>query len=454
MHTRNLLFFCVFAMSLADVVLAQTTVPLTVEEGVPLPLILTNKLPYKQNAPITARLVEPVFAFDREVIPSGTEVLGRITGFQAAPRWRRVMAILSGDLTPLREPRMSFDAIVLKSGTRIPIQTSVVPGSDTLVRFDRSAPQRRKGHVASAAATAREEIGVRKRAVIAAVKTPGKMERLKDMAWGFAPYHPQSVPSGSRFKATLLASLQFGTATLEASRMNEIGSEPPGEAVAFARLATDLNSGTTHHGEPVEAVLSRPLVSSGGALIFPEGSRLHGTVVQARAARRWHRNGQLAFMFTRIEPPSSIAWTAPAVQEVEGRLESVEVDSRDMSNVQLDEEGGVAITQSKRRFITPAVALMMASRAGDDGDRDRFAEGHARVAAYHSNFRNNFAGRMVGGGIGFGLVGTALGRISRPFGVALGFYGAGRSLYMNVIARGQEVHFPMDTPVEIRFGQR
>ncbi len=115
MHTRNLLFFCVFAMSLADVVLAQTTVPLTVEEGVPLPLILTNKLPYKQNAPITARLVEPVFAFDREVIPSGTEVLGRITGFQAAPRWRRVMAILSGDLTPLREPRRSFDAIVLKS---------------------------------------------------------------------------------------------------------------------------------------------------------------------------------------------------------------------------------------------------------------------------------------------------------------------------------------------------
>ena len=240
MDTRNLLFFCVFAMSLADVVLAQTSVPLILEQGLPLPLILTNKLPYKQNAPITARLVEPVFAFDREVIPSGTEVLGRITGFQAAPRWRRVMAILSGDLTPLREPRMSFDAIVLKSGTRIPIQTSVVPGSDTLVRFDRSAPQRRKGRVASAAATAREEIGVRKRAVIAAVKTPGKMERLKDMAWGFAPYHPQSVPSGSRFKDTLLAPLEFGTATLEASRMNEIGSEPPGETVAFARLATDL----------------------------------------------------------------------------------------------------------------------------------------------------------------------------------------------------------------------
>jgi len=189
MRTRNLLFSCVFAMSLTDVVLAQTSVPLILEKGVPLPLILTNKLPYKQNAPITARLVEPVFAFDREVIPSGTEVLGRITGFQAAPKWRRVMAILSGDLTPLREPRISFDVLVLKSGTRIPIQTSVAPGSDTLVRFDGSAPQRRKGRVASAAATAREEIGVRKRAVIAAVKTPGKMERLKDMAGGFAPNH-------------------------------------------------------------------------------------------------------------------------------------------------------------------------------------------------------------------------------------------------------------------------
>jgi hypothetical protein len=30
----------------------------------------------------------------------------------------------------------------------------------------------------------------------------------------------------------------------------------------------------------------------------------------------------------------------------------------------------------------------------------------------------------------------------------------GRSVYSNVVARGQEVSFPVDTPIEIRFGSR
>ena len=34
----------------------------------------------------------------------------------------------------------------------------------------------------------------------------------------------------------------------------------------------------------------------------------------------------------------------------------------------------------------------------------------------------------------------------------LGFYGSGRSIYSNVVARGQEVTFPMNTAIEIRFG--
>jgi hypothetical protein len=45
-----------------------------------------------------------------------------------------------------------------------------------------------------------------------------------------------------------------------------------------------------------------------------------------------------------------------------------------------------------------------------------------------------------------------LGRLSRPFGVGLGLYGAGRSIYLNIIARGQEVTFPLNTPIEVRFG--
>jgi len=65
----------------------------------------------------------------------------------------------------------------------------------------------------------------------------------------------------------------------------------------------------------------------------------------------------------------------------------VEVESKEMGNVQLDEEGGVAIAESKSRFVAPAIALMMASRAGDDGHQDpgELAPGQTSI------YRNNLA---------------------------------------------------------------
>src|SRR6202007_2884196 len=60
---------------------------LVVPEGAPLRVILTEKLRFRLNQPVHARIVEPVYSFDREVLPEGAEVLGHITGFKSAPRW-------------------------------------------------------------------------------------------------------------------------------------------------------------------------------------------------------------------------------------------------------------------------------------------------------------------------------------------------------------------------------
>ena len=110
-------------------VVSQTE-PLVVQGGVPLRLILTDKLRFKLNQPVHARIVEPVYAFDREVLPSGTEVLGRITGFQDASRWIRIAALLGGNFTPLREPQLTFDTLMLNDHKSISIRTSVSVGSD------------------------------------------------------------------------------------------------------------------------------------------------------------------------------------------------------------------------------------------------------------------------------------------------------------------------------------
>src|SRR5581483_4843582 len=112
-----------------------------------------------------------------------------------------------------------------------------------------------------------------------------------------------------------------------------------------------------------------PVFTEDKHLIFPEGTRLVGSVVQSRPARRWHRNGTLAFMFTGIDPPASAVSGTPGIQQIEGRLDSVEVDSSS-GNVKLDEEGGATVQNSNTRFIAPAVAALLAMRTTDGRDHE------------------------------------------------------------------------------------
>lgn len=407
-------------------------------------VIVTGKLRFKENEPVHARTVEPVFAFDREVVPPGTEVSGRIESLDPVARGRRVAAILGGDFTPLRDPRIEFDTLVLKDGRRIPLQTQVTPGSGTVVRFD-AAKGQKKGKIANAKQIARDQLDARKRAAIEAVRAPGKMQRLGDVLLARLPYHPQSWPAGTRLNAELLAPLDFGTASIPAAQLSEFGAQPTSDSTVHAWLITDLDSRTATKGAAVEAILSRPLFTGDHHLVYPEGSRLRGTVVQARAARYWHRNGQLRFAFQNIEPPATGIQPAQATRRVEGQLESVEVGGKD--KMAMDSEGGTKVTSSKTRFIAPVVTVMLAGR-GLDRDRD-LVNGTPTGA-----IRSNAGGQAVAGAVGFGLIGAGIAQISRPVSAVIGFYGAGWSVYSNIIGRGREVRFPTDTPIEVRFGSR
>src|SRR5207244_2563072 len=125
---------------------------------------------------------------------------------------------------------------------------------------------------------------------------------------------------------------------------------------------------------------------------------------------------------------------APIMKEIEGRLEGVEVNRKE-GPVQIDEEGGAAAASSKKRFLAPAIMMVLAINGGEGPEPVRVH--HVPTGAY----RNSYGTRLISGGIGFGLLGSALGRLLGPVGPILGFYGAGRSVYSNVVARGQEVSF-------------
>ena len=113
MFVRKFVFAFALLVSLAGAAYPQalldtTVIPLTVDQDFPLQVTLTEPLHFKQNESVRARIVEPVYAFDREVIPAGTEVEGRITGFNHVGKWKRLSAMLGGDFTPLREPQITW----------------------------------------------------------------------------------------------------------------------------------------------------------------------------------------------------------------------------------------------------------------------------------------------------------------------------------------------------------
>ena len=79
------------------------TVPLVVEAGTPLRLYITTRLSQRAGEAVKARLLEPLYAFDREVAPAGSEVLGKVVRLKPTTGMARAAAILGGDFTPLHQ---------------------------------------------------------------------------------------------------------------------------------------------------------------------------------------------------------------------------------------------------------------------------------------------------------------------------------------------------------------
>src|SRR5580704_7196862 len=49
------------------------------------------------------KIVEPIYAFDKLVVPAGTEVIGTISAIDRVPRIRRTVAAMNGDFSPSRQ---------------------------------------------------------------------------------------------------------------------------------------------------------------------------------------------------------------------------------------------------------------------------------------------------------------------------------------------------------------
>jgi hypothetical protein len=441
--------------------MVPATIPLTIPTGTPLRIAVDQRSRIDHPGEVVhGKVVETVYAFDQEVIPAGSVATGHVKSITPVSGVHRTMAYANGDFSPFRRYEVSFDMVTLPSGKQLPITTTVMPGPAEVVHLV-SNPAKQKGTVDRAKTEAKGKIAEAKEQAHEGwqkLTAPGKMHRLKEFALAQSPYRRQYVQPGTRFVAELGAPLEFGTTTRTGEQLAAVGSEPAPDSTLKARLVAEVSSATASRGTPVTAVLTEPLYSPTHQLILPANSRLIGQVVKAQPARKLHRNGELRVIFERIETSEEGVQAqaqlqmqdqaraersqAPAErsQAMIGNLEGVEVDKR--ANIQLDEEGGAKTTDSKTRYLSSGLAVMLAAAAS-----------HTEVE--HGTTEMAGPGvRTAAGGSGFRLTGALLSLVAKstPVSVGIGAYGASMSIYANFLSRGHDVVLPKDTPLEIGFG--
>jgi hypothetical protein len=437
------------------------TIDLVVASGRPLRVALDERIRVKNvGQAVTGLVTEPVYAYDRIVIPVGAKVSGRVLRIDAASKLARARAYFGGNFSPDKLAILQFDTLLLADGQPMAIGTVVTGGISNVTRkvaagssarpetaegatsgdVDPTRTSRARSDIRQRAADAMSEAKQKAHDALESVKSlrdPGQMGRLKDAAVQQLPYHPQYLAKGTVYDAALTAPISFGRAVPAIAA--PAGTAPAPDSILTARLATTLDSSKTPRGTTFEAVITQTVFSADHRVILPEGTKLTGEVTLATPARRFHRNGRLRFLFQSVQVPNQTP--APLL----GALHAVDVGRDD--RVAVDDEGGTTVENSKTRFIAPALSLLMlrASIRGDgESHPDPDGDGSIKTAG------SGAGSRGIGGFIGIGLIGAAVSQITRPVGVAMGVYGAARTTYTNILGKGREVTFPADTPIQVR----
>jgi hypothetical protein len=410
------------------------TVALTVPEGTPLQIALDQEVRIKKvGQSIYGHTVEPIYAFDRQVVPAGTAVTGRIARIESLSRTKRTLGVLNADFTPTRKVEIEFNELVLAQGKQIPLHAEVMPWSGQVMQLV-AKDEKKNGAASKKIDQAKQDAKKQWQDAMKEVKAPGKLHRLERYAVSQLPMRPQYIDAGTVYIAELKEPIDFGSEQLTAQQITSIGTTLPKDSLIHALLITPLNSATATRGEEIEAVISQPLFD-GEHIILPAGSRLKGLVLQAQPARRLHHNGQLRITFRQIIPPDGIA------QRVVASLEGVQAAKND--HMKLDSEGGAEASTPKSRYLSTGLSLALASTS-------------LRQHTDDDDLGGSQQGGVGGGAAGFKLVGIVVSALvkSQPLGMAMGAYGASRSVYSHFIARGQEVVFPRNTAMEIGIGSR
>src|SRR5260370_5670441 len=364
----------------------------------------------KSGEPITAKLVEPVYAGTTVALPEGSTNKGHVSSISHAPG--HAGHIQRGDFPPPRTAHVAFDNVILPDGTAVQIHTDTTIGVSD-VKMAQYLPKSQRP-------------GVRQKMKDAArpLREPNKLQRLRQAAITSLPYHPEYLDQGTIFDANLLDPIRTPT------RIEPAEVQPPlSDNYLHLRLLTALRSEMIARGAAIEAAVSRPYYNSDHVLLYPPGTKLKGTVTTATAAGWMKKNGQLLFSFHSAQTPdgtlTEMIATVSGIQAAGGQRLAV------------GQEGNVRATTSLFSRLRAPVSLIGPSRAVTDSSLDKTA------------WSRSGEGRK-----GFGLLGAGAAQASATTAIGFGYFGAAMNIYDAFLARGSNVELPVNTPVLLRIDEK
>ena len=177
--------------------------------------------------------------------------------------------------------------------------------------------------------------------------------------------------------------------------------------------------------EPIEAVVSRPYYSADHFLRYPAGTKLEGTVSEAKSAGWMKRNGALLFSF------HSVLATDGVVRSLSATV--AEVEAASSQGLAIGQEGDIEATTSILTQLRAPLSLIGPSTALTD---------------------STAFSRASNGDRGFGLLGAGAAQASVA--TATGFWllrGRTADLQDAFIAKGSNVELPANTPIALRVNE-
>lgn len=405
--------------------------------GTPLQVKIHKRIRIKGvSQQIEGRVIRPVFAFNKEVIPAGSEVIAHIARLTPIRGQRRFQAVLNGDFTPLRNPEIQFDVLKLPDGKTMRIKTDIASQWGMIAPSGKRIQARKKNSlIGTTFERARMQLLNGRQEIVTEINSQPKWDRLQEEAYSRLPYHPQFLAANTRLSAQLEEPLAFGVETIAASEMEQTGLPPP-DTVVTAHLLSKVGS-NSDTGSKVSAIVSEQFYSADRHLILPEGTRLMGTVVQAQPAGWFRRSGKLRLRFQQMELPEPVPMKNRKLT-VEAAVARVDIIRK--ARIKIDNEGGMKSIESRTRFIAPAVQMFLGVNVLDNRNNSAQSQRANRVI------------RTIAGASGLGLVGSIAAQFSSDAATGIGLYGVALSVFNHVVARGHNILLAQATPFQIRFG--